>query len=214
MNYPQYIELDFLHEFAVSESDTDEDKYPDTIPRYFIELLSEKGNKVFDPFLGHGTTAFIAESMSRIPYGIEADEERYQWTAGQIENWSNIRHADAQDMAMLGLPKMDLCVTSPPFMAITHKWNPLVGGDKAFSGYDEYLKKMTTIFSHMKSVMKRGSHVVVHVDNVPGRVFTPLVRDFSICISESFKPVGETIIKFKNPPSDYLFSRCLIFKKT
>lgn len=213
LNYPSFIELEYAKEHAVSANDSDEDKFSECIPRYFIKnFVTKEKSKIFDPFLGHGTTAFVAEECGHIPYGIEADQERFEWAAGQLEYWQNIKCDDALFMNDLGFPKMDLCITSPPFMAANHNWNPLYGGDPDYKGYTQYLKKMTAIFAALKLRMERGSHIIVHTDNIEGKVFTPLVRDFSILISENFAPKGETIIKFKNAPEDYPLTRCLIFK--
>lgn len=212
MDYPSFIELEYAQENAVDANDSDEDKFPECIPRYFIKNFTKPKSKIFDPFMGHGTTAFVTEELGHIPYGIEADDERFQWVAGQLEHWQNIKCADALDMNDLALPKMDICITSPPFMPANHTWNPLYDGDPDYRGYAQYLKKMAAIFGALKIRMKRGSHVIVHVDNIHGKVFTPLVRDFSILMSESFSPKGETVIKFKNAPKDYPLTRCLIFK--
>lgn len=214
LDYPSYIELEYAQENGVSKNDSSEDKFPECIPRYFIEhFISKQKAKIFDPFMGHGTTAFVAEECGHVPYGIEADDERHEWAAGQIEHWNNIKCTDALSMNDLGFPKMDLCITSPPFMPANHGWNPLYGGDPEFKGYAQYLKKMAYIFAELKLRMKKGANVIVHVDNIHGKTFTPLVRDFSILISQSFTPKGETIIKFKNAPEDYPLTRCLIFKR-
>ena len=213
MNYPALIQLPFMRENAVAPKDSDQDKYPESFPRYFIEHFTKKKDKVFDPFMGHGTTAFVCEELGRIPYGIEADPERHEWAAGQCAHWQNIRCGDAGDAGEMGFPKMDFCVTSPPFMAINHAWNPLYCGDKIYAGYGRYLARMAEIFAGLKPLMKRGAHVVVHADNVSGKTaYTPLVRDFSLLISESFKPVGETIIEWQNAPEDYPLTHALIFK--
>ncbi len=216
INLPSLITLPFAHENTVAADDSAEDKYPESIPRMLIQRLSKKGDKVFDPFLGHGTSAFEAEALERIPYGVEADGGRYEWAAGQCEYWQNIFHADAADIPALGLPKMDLCVSSPPFMARHHKWNPLAGGDPDFSGYGTYLQMLSDIFAGVKTIMKRGSLVCVHVENVQiGKVFTPLVRDFSFCLSESFVPVGESIIKWEGrDTNEPQHSHVLIFKNS
>ena len=38
---------------------------------FFINKFTEKGQIVFDPFAGFGTTLLVAEEMDRIGYGIE-----------------------------------------------------------------------------------------------------------------------------------------------
>ena len=38
-------------------------------PRFFIEKLSAPGDKVYDPFMGRGTTLLEAALLDRIPVG-------------------------------------------------------------------------------------------------------------------------------------------------
>lgn len=209
-----FIELPFKRENPVSSSDSDEDKYPESFPRHFIDLFTKEGDKIFDPFLGHGTTAIVAEEMNRVPFGIEADDERFDWSVGMIDHWQNVRCSDALEMLEHSFPKMDFCVTSPPFMGVDHTWNPLYEGDPKFGTYKDYLEKITLIFKQLKDLMKRNSYIAVHVDNVNQRAFTPLVRDMSICISEHFKPSGEVIIKWQDAPEAYPHTHCLIFRNT
>lgn len=169
---------------------------------------------MLDPFIGFGTTAFICEAMGRVPYGVEADGERFEWTAGQIEHWQNIRHGDSADIAVFDFPKMDFCITSPPFMPITDQWNPLYGGAPEHAGYDAYLKRMEYIFVQVAAQMKRGALVAVHADNINAKRFTPLVRDMSQAISKSLRPEADIIVQWDDAPDDYTYTHCLIFKKT
>ena len=39
------------------------------LPEYFIERYSKRGDIVYDPFMGRGTTPIQAASMGRVPYG-------------------------------------------------------------------------------------------------------------------------------------------------
>lgn len=43
------------------------------LPRFFIELLSEAGEVVYDPFMGRGTTLLEAALLGRIPYGCDVN---------------------------------------------------------------------------------------------------------------------------------------------
>lgn len=212
--FPEYAELPFVYDEARAYPDDAEDRYPESLVRAFLTYYTKPGDKVFDPFLGFGTTAFVAEEMGRIPFGVEADGERYEWAAGQLENWMNILHADSADISSFNLPKMDFCITSPPYMPMHHKWNPLYGGDPAQAGYERYLFRMAEIFTGVAGAMKRGSRIVVQCDNLQGKVFTPLVRDISAAVAQSLKPEGETIIRWLNAKPGYPYTHCLIFKKT
>ncbi|MCD8519870.1 MAG: site-specific DNA-methyltransferase [Alphaproteobacteria bacterium] len=145
-DFLEYIEVPFTADEGRVYPEEAEDRYPESLVRAFVNEFTKPGDKVFDPFLGFGTTAFVAEDMGRIPYGIEADGERYEWAAAQLEHWMNILHADSVDIGSFKLPRMDFCMTSPPYMPAHHKWNPLYGGDPAYAGYDTYLARMAENF--------------------------------------------------------------------
>ena len=213
MTIPDFISLPYALERAAPPFEANAIKSPEVLMRWVLETFTKLGAKVFDPFAGLGTLLFVAEEMKRNPFGIEADPQRYEWVAGQLEHWQQMWLADSADIKKLGLPKMDFCMTSPPYMAITHQWNPLYAGDPAKAGYAAYLKRMRVIFAEVEKVMKKGALVVVQVDNIPGRSFTPLVRDLSSAISASLTPIGETVVKWENAPKDYSHTRCLVFKK-
>lgn len=213
MTHPSFITLPYTLERDPPPFEGNDIKYPEALVRHFLTAFTNKDDKVFDPFAGLGTTLFVAEEMGRKAYGIEADPLKQQWVAGQLDQWANLIYEDSFHVAKLGLPKMDFCMTSPPFMPNHHSWNPLFGGDPAKSGYPAYLRRMASIFANMQSIMKKGSKVVVQVDNIPGRSYTPLVRDLSLAISKSFKPEGETIVAWQDAPERYSHTHCLIFKK-
>lgn len=215
MIYDDFIELPFDQPQKGPPKHDSSDCYPDSIPQYFIEKYTKAGDTVFDPFLGCGTSAFVAEEMGRIPYGIEADGERFEWAAGQLSYWQNIICDDSADMAAYNLPKMDFVITSPPFMLAHHKWNPLYGGDPDFSGYAAYLSRMEEVFALVAAQMKRGALAVVHADNLQqdNKPFTPLVRDFSVLIAKYLKFEADVIVKWQNAPDYYSHTHCLIFKK-
>ncbi len=215
MIYEDYIELPFIREAEPPTGYANQDQYPESLPRYFIETYTKPKDKVFDPFVGFGTTASVAEELDRIPYGIEADGARFAWAAGKLEHWQNMIHADSADMMEYKLPKMDFCVTSPPWMPAHEKWNPLYGGHPGYKGYDVYLERMAFIFKQVKRVMKKKSLLVVHVQNLqhPRRSFTPLVRDYSNFLSDIFKFESDVIIKWAPADDDYgKYTHCLIFK--
>ncbi len=207
------IKLPFIYENPPPKGHDNCDQFPESLVRYFLKKYTKKKDKVFDPFIGFGTTALVAEEMGRIPFGIESDTPRFEWSAGQLEHWGNIINGDAGDMASFGFPKMDFCICSPPYMPINDKWNPLYGGDKNFAGYDAYLERLEYIFAALAPIMKRASHIVVQADNLEGKRYTPLVRDMNIAISKSLRPVGETIVEWDKAKKGYTHTHCMLFKK-
>lgn len=189
-------------------------KFPESLVRHLLKTYAKKGDKIFDPFAGLGTTLFVAEEMGCVPYGIEAERQKYEWVAGQMEHWMNLFHADAYSAPTLPLPKMDLILTSPPFMPNTHKWNPLFGGDPTHAGYDKYLRRMGKIFERLMPLMKKGAPLILHLDNIKqGKNFTPLIRDIAQTLDKNFIQSDEVKILWKTPKADYPYTQYLIFKK-
>jgi len=157
---------------------------------------------------------FIEEELNRVPYGIEFESQKHQWVAGQLENWTHLIHDDAARLEKYNFPKMDLVLTSPPYMPRHHKYNPLYGGDPKYAGYDQYLKRMGFIFKKIGGVMKKNAPLIIHVDNLQhGKTFTPLVRDIANTLDKNFIQTGETIVQWKNSKPDYPQTQFLIFKK-
>jgi hypothetical protein len=142
-----------------------------------------RATRFFDPFAGLGTTLFVAEEMRRIPFGIEHDARRHQWVAGQLKNWANLKYGDSAKLSSDRLPRMDFSMTSPPFMPRHHRRNPLCAGNPAGAGYDRYFDGIRHIYRQLARIMKRAGRIVVQADNLPGRSYTPLVRDLSTTIS-------------------------------
>ncbi len=194
MPYPSFLELPFTTDHNAPMDAENCDQYPESLVRYFLKNYTKKGDKIFDPFIGFGTTAFVAENIERIPYGVEADGERFEWAAGQLEHWQNIIHGDAADIPSYNFPKMDFCITSPPYMPCDEEWNPLYSGDPEYAGYDTYLERIGFIFEQISNTMKKNSLIIVQSDNLQGKTYTPLVRDIHYQISKSLKPQAEIMI--------------------
>lgn len=208
----QFVTLAYALEREPPPFEGNDIKYPETLVRHFLKEFTKPGDKVFDPFAGLGTTLFVAEEMRRIPFGVEHDARRHQWVAGQLEHWPNHVHGDSAELASYGFPKMDFCMTSPPFMPRHHKWNPLCAGNPANAGYDRYLGRMARVYRQLARIMKRNARIVVQADNVPGKTFTPLVRDLSTTIGEVLRLEAEIVVAWEGGRDDYRHTHCLVFK--
>jgi DNA modification methylase len=58
--------------------------FPKGIPEFFINLFTAEGDTVLDPFLGSGTTGFVARRMGRNFVGIEVKPEYVQVAKDRI----------------------------------------------------------------------------------------------------------------------------------
>lgn len=218
MNHDNFITLPYQLEQNAPPFEGNDIKSPESLFRHVIKKYTKRGDKIFDPFAGLGTSLFVAEELNRIPFGIEAEEQKHQWVAGQLENWTHLVNDDAANLSKYDFPKMDLIVTSPPYMLRDHTWNPLFGGDPKQAGYDKYLKRMGVIFKRVAPIMKKNTPLIIQVDNVTrGKIFTPLVRDIAHAINKNFMQTGETCVQWEEikgeaKPID-AHTQFLIFKK-
>ncbi|MDR1937253.1 MAG: site-specific DNA-methyltransferase [Tannerellaceae bacterium] len=59
--------------------------FPEGLPEWFIKLFTREGDTVLDPFMGSGTTNFIAQRMNRHSIGIEISPAYYEMVEKQLE---------------------------------------------------------------------------------------------------------------------------------
>jgi len=58
--------------------------FPEELPEWFIKLFTKENDLVLDPFMGSGTTLFVANRMKRHSIGIDNVEEYYEMVKKQI----------------------------------------------------------------------------------------------------------------------------------
>lgn len=59
--------------------------FPETLPEWFIKLFTKEEDTVLDPFMGSGTTIFVAQRMNRHSIGIEILPEYYKMVTKKLE---------------------------------------------------------------------------------------------------------------------------------
>lgn len=84
------LELDFIQTSVVTASEKKFGKHPTQKPvklmDHFIEILSNPGDTVLDPFMGSGSAGVSAVKLNRKFEGIEIDENYYRLSKNRIEN--------------------------------------------------------------------------------------------------------------------------------
>ncbi len=60
--------------------------FPDELPEWFIKLFTREGDTVLDPFMGSGTTLFVAEKLKRNSVGIDIISEYYEMVLKKINS--------------------------------------------------------------------------------------------------------------------------------
>ncbi|KZM49195.1 DNA methyltransferase [Labrenzia sp. OB1] len=191
----------------------DDIRFPDSLVAVLLDRFTKPGDKVFDPFSGLGTTFFVCEQKARIPYGIEADRQRYDWVKSRVNSKDNLLFGDSGDIGSFNLPEMDFSITSPPYMPHWHEWNPLYNGDPRYDGYDIYLERLQSIYAGVCRVLRKDACVIVQADNLTHERFSTLVWDLGKALSEVMTLEGEIIVNWsENAENEYQFTQCLVFK--
>jgi DNA modification methylase len=111
-------------------------KFPETLAQEFIEFFSKRGQSVFDPMVGTGSSLIAALRTGRHGYGIEINPN-YADIARQVINdertalgktaeglISQVITGDAAHMRSLlkdyKIPIIDYVITSPPYWNMLH----------------------------------------------------------------------------------------------
>jgi DNA modification methylase len=163
----------------------------------FIKFFTKKNMVVLDPFVGIGTTLVACDRTGRIGYGIELNPNYAETAQMRISEQQKIFVADVRDLKNLGLPKIDFCITSPPYGAMLHKIdvNQLKriknGLDTKYSdmpqdlgnitNYDDFLNSLCQVFDEIYDQLNNKAYVVVILQNVINKsVMLPLAWEFGI----------------------------------
>jgi DNA modification methylase len=111
-------------------------KFPETLAQEFIEFFTKRGEVVFDPMAGTGSTLEAALRCGRHSFGIELSPAyahianqvlasvREELGAGVAELHAEVINGDAAQavalLADLHLPPVDYVLTSPPYWNMLH----------------------------------------------------------------------------------------------
>jgi DNA modification methylase len=186
----------------------------DSLVEYCVNEFTEKGQVVFDPFAGYGTTLLIAEEMGRLGYGVEFSKEKANYVQGLLEHPERLVHGDSLRLMEYDLPLIDLCLTSPPYTNQSDTENPFVDYRQKGFDYPSYLQGMGNIFSQVSQKMNPSGRLVIEASNLKknGEV-TTLAWDIAREVSRLFHFEGETIICWDEYGYGYNHSYCLAFSK-
>lgn len=186
----------------------------DSLVEFCINTYTEKGQVVFDPFAGYGTTLLIAEELGRLGYGVEYSKSKADYVQGLLAHPERLIHGDSRLLAQYDLPPIDLCLTSPPYTNQSDTENPFVDYRQKGFDYPSYLEQMKNIFLQVVQRMNPSGYLVIEASNLKkaGEV-TTLAWDIAREVSQILHFEGETIICWDEYGYGYNHSYCLVFSK-
>ena len=85
LNRDQAYPTNVLHLATECNNKNHSAAFPEALPEWFIKLFTQPGDTVLDPFMGSGTTNFVAQRMNRNSIGIEIKKEYYDRVQEQID---------------------------------------------------------------------------------------------------------------------------------
>ena len=209
-----YIHLASAHRYPLPAIFQEDDvRYAESLVEHFLEQYTRKGDVVFDPFAGFGTTLFVAERMGRVAYGVEIDPDRLTFARSKLTHPENLIQGDARLLAKMDLPEIDFSMTSPPYMTKEdHPEFPFAGYQITGEGYEEYLRDIRSVYEQLRARMKPTGTVVLEVANLkPEKQVTTLAWDVGQELSKVLRFEGEVIVCCDEAAYDYDHTYCLVF---
>ncbi|MEM2175307.1 MAG: DNA methyltransferase [Candidatus Micrarchaeia archaeon] len=200
-------------------------KFPEELVQSFIEFFTKKGQTVLDPMVGTGSTLIACALCGRNGIGIELLKKYALITKQRIEKIVANRQlfdeqqkikltlilGDARDIDKMNLPRIDYCITSPPYWNMlkekgfeTQKKRKEKGLDVYYSDdprdlgniddYNKFLSELVQIYKKVYDLLKPNGYFTVIIKNIKkrGKVY-PLAWDLAKELSKFFTLKDEKI---------------------
>jgi DNA modification methylase len=232
---------DLKEEREVTEKTEDHPAtFSPTMISEFIRFFTKSGQVVLDPFVGIGSTLVACDRTKRKGIGIELNP-KYAKIA-KMRTKQQVIIGDARKIDEMDLPKIDYCITSPPY------WNILQRSTKDFrnerkefgldvqysnektdlgniADYEEFLNSLVDIYNKIYKILRNEAYITIIVKNVKkkGKLY-PLAWDLARLLNETYVLKDEKIWmqdKVRLAPYGYpkawvsniLHHYCLILRK-
>ena len=171
-------------------------KFPETLAQQFIEFFTKRGETVFDPMVGTGSTLIACLRSGRNSVGIElnptyakiaqqlVDEERKKLGEEALEIEAELITGDASHLDDFDLPIFDYVLTSPPYWDMlrargahtqskrreSKELDVVYSDDPAdlgnISDYEEFLERLVAIYTKIQDHLKPRGYITIIVKNI------------------------------------------------
>ncbi len=174
--------------------------FPEFIAKRLIKMFTKRGDFVFDPMVGIGTTVVVSRNLDRSALGIELSEKWSNIAKGRLEespkpietwfdsdeitrisNYHKIIYDDARNLlSHVEKESVDFCLTSPPYWIGLHGINGKYTGqtEKEWKIYSEDSRDLGNIrnYNEFISELEKIYRLVFEVLK-NGKYFVVIVQD-------------------------------------
>ncbi len=137
------------------------------IARNMILRYSRKGEIVFDPFCGSGTTLIEAKLLDRKPIGMDINKDSVLLSWNRLDfgksNGAKLYIGDARRMSRIRSDSIDFVLTHPPYANIIRYSRRQ--GDLSLLDRPSFIREMGQVASEIYRILK------------PGKFFAMLIGD-------------------------------------
>ncbi|MDO5513134.1 TRM11 family methyltransferase [Corynebacterium sp.] len=181
---------------------------------HIIERFSSPGDLVLDPFAGYGTTLDRALQLGRRAAGIELLPDRVAHIRRLVPD-AQIIEGDARELLPTWRGDIDLVLSSPPYMTITHHdADPLTAYENDGGDYRRYLRELGEVARHCALLLSPGGHLVWNVADIFHEGdHTPLIDDCASLLDAHLEQVGIVEIEWDRLPHDLTRDALLVFRR-
>ena len=136
--------------------------FPEEIPNRLINLYSERGDYILDPFCGSGTTNFMAILLGRKTIGYDIEEKYIEITREKCDNRGLFFCKSSEKMEEVYNNSIKLCITSPPYLKLREYSN----NPKNIGNMEDPLPSFKKVFTEIFRVLKMEGHFCLNVSDV------------------------------------------------
>ena len=143
------------------------------IPRQLILRYSKKGEVVFDPFVGSGTTAYEAETFGRHFIGIDIQKNLVEQVKSKVDNkeyFSEIILGDSsknttfdevsETLKKQNKKNVSLAILHPPYADII-KFSNLKDDLSNAKSLKEFLEGFSSVLKNTISILEKGRYLAI-----------------------------------------------------
>ncbi len=189
--------------------------FPSQLPGRLIEIYTNEGDIVLDPFAGTGSTLVAAREHGRIGIGLDISDQFINIANSRLNrqtllegNYSNriIKDSAIHLHKYVQPQSVQLTVTSPPYWDILKQkrsadykeirhYGDLEGDLGSISDYNEFLKALQEIFSKVYAATQQGGFCIIIVMDIRKKnQFFPFHMDLASKLNEINFTLDDIII--------------------